>query len=238
MSALTPNNNITGDSLAERLAAIQKRIAAAERRYDRTAGSVTLLAVSKGQSADAIRAAHEAGQRHFGESYLQEALAKQAALADLNLTWHFIGAVQSNKTRDIAQHFDWVHSLDRLKIAERLHRQRPPTLPPLDVCIQVNVGAEPQKAGVAPAQLTSLMAQLGALSRLRLRGLMALPPASEDFAEQRHHFHALRRAFEDLRLQHPTLDTLSMGMSGDWEAAVGEGATLVRIGTALFGARR
>jgi len=220
-----------------RLDAVRARITAAEQLYRRTPGSVTLLAVSKGQSADAIRAAYHAGQAHFGESYLQEALSKQSTLSDLALTWHFIGAIQSNKTRDIARHFAWVHSVDRFKIAERLHQQRPPELPPLNVCIQVNIGEEPQKAGVTPNEIPSILRQLRELSRLRVRGLMTLPPASEDFTLQRSHFQDLRLTFERLHAQDPTLDTLSMGMSGDWEAAIAEGATLLRIGTALFGPR-
>jgi len=237
MSTLPPNDTITDDTVIGRLAAIRKRITEAERLYRRTPGAVSLLAVSKGQSANAIRAAYHAGQTHFGESYLQEALSKQSQLSDLAITWHFIGAIQSNKTRDIARHFAWVHSVDRLRIAERLHQQRSSELPPLNICIQVNIGEEPQKAGVTLAQLSSLMAPLDGLSRLHVRGLMTLPPAREDFALQRRQFQALRLAFEALRAQHPKLDTLSMGMSGDWEAAIAEGATLLRIGTALFGAR-
>jgi len=237
MSALTPNDNIAGETAAERLAAVQARITAAERLCRRTPGSVALLAVSKGQESAAIRAAYHGGQRHFGESYLQEALPKQSTLADLAITWHFIGAIQSNKTRDIARHFAWAHSIDRIKIAERLNEQRPPEMPPLNVCIQVNIGAERQKAGVVPAELASLVAQILRLPRLRLRGLMALPPATEDFAEQRGYFHALNLAFHRLCAQGYALDTLSMGMSGDLEAAVAEGATLVRVGTSLFGAR-
>ena len=165
MSALTPNDNIAGETATERLDAIQARITAAERLYRRTLGSVTLLAVSKGQEAAAVRAAYHGGQRHFGESYLQEALPKQSALADL----------------DIARHFAWAHSIDRIKIAERLHEQRPLELPPLNVCIQVNIGVERQKAGVAPAELPSLVAQLLRLPRLRLRGLMALPSSEATF---------------------------------------------------------
>lgn len=237
MSPLTPIDNIPGKSIDARLAAVHARIAAAEQRYDRTPGSVTLVAVSKHQPAAAILAAYRAGQPHFGESYLQEALAKQTALMNLPVIWHFIGAVQSNKTREIAQHFAWVHSLDRLKIAERLNEQRPPELPPLDICIHVNIGAEQQKTGVAPAQLPTLLQQVHKLSRLRVRGLMALPPLSGNFAEQRGYFHQLRVAFERLKAQGYPLDTLSMGMSADLEAAIAEGATLVRVGTALFGER-
>jgi pyridoxal phosphate enzyme (YggS family) len=237
MSPLTPNDNIEVNTIAARLSATHARIAAAERQYDRTPGSVTLVAVTKAQDAATILTAYQAGQRHFGESYLQETLPKLDALANLDITWHFIGAMQSNKTRDIASRFAWVHSIDRLKIAERLHEQRPQHLPPLNVCIQVNIGAEQQKAGVAPAQLASFIAPLLKLSRLRVRGLMALPPLSEDFNVQRGYFRQLRFAFETLLTQAYPLDTLSMGMSGDLEAAIAEGATLVRVGSALFGDR-
>lgn len=232
-----PNDNIEGDTIAVHLRAIHARIAAAEQRYGRTPGSVALVAVSKAQPAAAILAAYRAGQRHFGESYLQEALPKQTVLVNHAITWHFIGAIQSNKTHQIARHFAWAHSIDRLKIAERLHEQRPPELPPLNVCIQVNIGAERQKAGVAPTQLASLIEQLLKLSRLKLRGLMVLPPASEDYTEQRGYFHQLKLTFEGLQAQGYPLETLSMGMSTDLEAAIAEGATLVRVGTALFGDR-
>ena len=237
MSPLTQNDNIEEKLIDTRLAEVRARIAAAEHRYDRVLGSVTLVAVSKAQPAAAIRAAYRAGQRHFGESYLQEALLKQTELTDLNISWHFVGAIQSNKTRDIAQNFAWIHGVDRLKIAERLHEQRPQTLPRLDVCIQVNVGAERQKAGVSLMELSSLMEQLLKLTRLRVRGLMALPPLSKDFHEQRGYFHELRLALAQLQDQGYPLDTLSMGMSTDLEAAIAEGATLVRVGTALFGER-
>jgi PLP dependent protein len=238
MSPLRTNdNNIEVKTIKTRLAELRARISSAERQSGRRAGSITLLAVSKTQAAAVILAAYHAGQRDFGESYIQEALAKQAALSECAITWHFIGALQSNKTRQVAQHFSWVHSVDRLKIAVRLNEQRPAGLPPLNICLQVNIGAEPQKAGVDPAQLPSLAAELQSLPRLRLRGLMALPPASEDVDEQRGYFKKLRLAFERLRSRGHPLDTLSMGMSTDLEAAIAEGATLVRIGTALFGER-
>jgi pyridoxal phosphate enzyme (YggS family) len=237
MSPLSTNDNIEAETINNRLAAIRTRIAAAEREYGRQPGSVTLLAVGKSQSADAIGALYAAGQRNFGESYLQEALSKQTALSNFAITWHFIGALQSNKTRQVAQHFAWVHSVDRLKIAVRLNEQRPEDMPPLNICLQVNIGAERQKAGIAPADLHSLAAQLRPLSRLRLRGLMALPPASNDVGAQRGHFRQLKLAFEQLRNDGHPLDTLSMGMSTDLEAAIAEGSTLVRIGTALFGER-
>ena len=227
----------SNDNPAVRLAAVRARIAAGERISDRPAGCVMLIAASKSQDATEIRALYETGQRHFGESYVQEALRKQEALADLAITWHFIGAIQSNKTRDIAARFAWVHGVDRLKIAERLNVQRPPALPPLNVCIQVNVGAEPQKAGVDPGDLPALAAALRNLPRLRLRGLMALPPPSEDAEEQGRHFRALSAAFRQLQAHGHQVDTLSMGMSGDLEAAIAAGATMVRVGTALFGPR-
>jgi len=237
MSALTTNDKVEAEAIIARLGKLRARIAAAEQRYGRRAGSITLLAVSKTQPSTAIRAAYDAGQRDFGESYLQEASAKQAELRDHAITWHFIGALQSNKTRHVAQLFAWVHSVDRLKVAIRLNEQRPPQLPPLNICLQVNIGAERQKAGVDAAQLSVLAAQLRPLTRLRLRGLMLLPPATEDFDEQRGYFRQLRNAFDQLRAQGYPLDTLSMGMSADAEAAIAEGATLIRIGTALFGER-
>ncbi|MEK7321548.1 MAG: YggS family pyridoxal phosphate-dependent enzyme [Pseudomonadota bacterium] len=220
-----------------RLAAVRSRIAAAERAYGRPAGTVELLAVSKTQPVEAIAAALKAGQRDFGESYLQEAQLKLTALAAENLTWHFTGALQSNKTLWIAQHFSWVHGVDRLKIAERLSAQRPAELPALNVCLQVKLGDEPRKAGIEPALVADLAHAVAALPRLCLRGLMTLPPESDDVATQRAYFRALREALQSLREQGLALDTLSMGMSRDLEAAIAEGATLVRVGTALFGAR-
>jgi PLP dependent protein len=177
------------------------------------------------------------GQREFGENYLQEALDKQAGLRDLPLTWHFIGPIQSNKTRAIAEHFSWVHSVDRLKIAERLSAQRPAGLPPLQVCIEVNVSGEASKGGVTPADLPALAAAVSKLPGLQLRGLMAIPAPTADQAAQRAAFRRVREQFEALRAHGYALDTLSMGMSGDLEAAILEGATIVRIGTALFGER-
>ena len=194
--------------------------------------------MSKTKPAAALREAHAAGLRDFGENYLQEALGKQQELADLPLSWHFIGPIQSNKTRAIAEHFDWVHSVDRLKIAQRLSEQRPAELPPLNICIQVNVSGEASKSGCAPADLPALASAIGALPRLQLRGLMAIPEPTEDRAAQDAAFAAVQRLNNDLRdsLKLP-LDTLSMGMSHDLEAAIAQGATWVRIGTALFGAR-
>jgi pyridoxal phosphate enzyme (YggS family) len=222
-------------SIKENLEAVRRRIRLAERAAGRREGAVRLIAVSKTQPAEALVAAYACGQRDFGESYLQEALAKQDRLAHFDIGWHFIGPIQSNKTKPIAQRFDWVHSVDRLKIAERLNEHRPAHLPPLNVCLQVNVSGEASKAGVGFAELAALAAQVAQLPGLRLRGLMAIPAPTEDPAEQRASFRRLREAFDELaRFQ---LDTLSMGMSEDLEAAVSEGATMVRIGTAVFGAR-
>lgn len=223
--------------LAERLAAVRARIKAAERLVGRPAGSVALLAVSKTQPAEALRTAFDAGQRAFGENYAQEALAKQEALRELPIEWHFIGPIQGNKTKSIAANFDWVHSIDRLKIAQRLSEHRSDSAPPLNVCLQVNVSGEASKAGVEPAQASELALQIAALPRLRLRGLMAIPAPAEDEAQQRQPLRQLRELFAAIKSEGLPLDTLSMGMSDDLEAAVAEGSTLVRIGTAIFGAR-
>jgi len=222
--------------IAERLLATRQRIAAAERAAGRPPGAAGLVAVGKAHPAAMLRAAARAGQRHFGENYLREALDKQDELADVpDLIWHFIGPVQSNKTRQIATSFDWVHTVDRLKIAERLSEQRPDALPPLNVCLQVNISGEASKSGVNPPALPELAAAVARLPCLRLRGLMAIPAPADTFQQQRQPFRALRLAMEQLAL--PGLDTLSMGMSDDLEAAVAEGATWVRIGAALFGPR-
>ncbi len=199
--------------------------------------AITLLAVSKAQPASAIRAAAAEGLCDFGESYLSEALEKLDALEALPLTWHFIGRVQANKTRPIAERFQWVHGVDRLHIAQRLSAQRPVHAPPLNVCIQVNLAGEPGKAGVPPAELAGLAAAIGPLPRLRLRGLMCIPPVETDPPRQRGWFAGLRELQEALNAQGAGLDTLSMGMSGDFESAILEGSTVVRIGTALFGPR-
>jgi len=202
---------------------------------------VSLLAVSKTFGPDSVREAHAAGQTAFGENYVQEALAKIEALAELRaqLQWHFIGPLQSNKTRPVAEAFDWVHSVDRLKIAERLAAQRPAGLPALNVCLQVNVSGEASKGGVAPAELPALAAAVAALApgQLRLRGLMSIPEPTDDVRQQRAAHRQLRELLEALRQQGLVLDTLSMGMSADLEAAIAEGSTIVRIGTAIFGAR-
>ena len=216
---------------------VRNRIETATRDAGRNVDSVTLLAVSKGHSANSIRAIAEAGVRDIGESYLQEALGKIEALRDVPLTWHFIGRLQANKTKVIAGHFDWVHGVERLKIAERLSEQRPFHAPPLNVCLQVNIGGEGSKGGVTVAELPALAAAVGVLPRLKLRGLMCIPPDEDDPTRQRMWFTAMRRALEELNVAGAGLDTLSMGMSGDFEAAIQEGATIVRIGTALFGER-
>ncbi|MCM2549886.1 YggS family pyridoxal phosphate-dependent enzyme [Burkholderia glumae] len=225
--------------LAARLASVHRRIDDAARSAGRAPSDVALLAVSKTFPAEAVRAAHAAGQRAFGENYVQESLDKIAALADLraSLEWHFIGPLQSNKTRAVAERFDWVHSVDRLKIAQRLAEQRPAQLPPLNVCVQVNVSGEATKSGVAPDEVAALAQAVAALPALRLRGLMAIPEPAGDLAAQRAPHRRLRELYDALRAGGLALDTLSMGMSADLEAAVLEGATIVRIGTAIFGAR-
>jgi hypothetical protein len=223
--------------IATNLERVRARTAAAAEAAGREPGAVRLVAVSKARPAADIAAAATAGQRDFGENYLQEALPKIEALRGSGLHWHYIGPIQSNKTRDIAAHFDWVHSVDRLKIARRLSEQRPDELAPLDVCVQVNVDAEAGKAGVAPDAAAALAHEIAALPRLRLRGLMAIPAPVPDPAAQRAPFAALRRLQDELHASGLHLDTLSMGMSDDLEAAIAEGATIVRVGTAIFGAR-
>jgi pyridoxal phosphate enzyme (YggS family) len=222
-----------------RLQTVKGRIAKACAQAGRDVQSVTLLAVSKTQDAQAVREAAERGQADFGENYVQEALDKIAALAPLRarLRWHLIGPLQSNKTRLVAEAFDWVHTVDRLKIAQRLAEQRPPQLAPLQVCLQVNVSGEASKSGVAPAELPALAHAVAALPRLQLRGLMAIPEPAHDPAAQRAPHRLLATLLAELRAQGLALDTLSMGMSADLEAAVAEGATIVRVGTALFGER-
>lgn len=225
------------DPLLQNWTATRARIAAAALRSGRDAGSVGLLAVSKGQPAEKLRQLAAAGQRDFGENYLQEALAKMAALDDLPLTWHFVGQIQGNKTRTIAEHFAWVHTVDRERIAVRLNEQRPHHAPPLDVCIQVLLEEEPGKGGVRDRELAPLAARIRELPRLRLRGLMCIPPHRESFDEQLPFFQRLRDLMSELNAQGFALDTLSMGMTADLEAAVAAGATWVRVGTAIFGAR-
>ncbi|ERI52312.1 hypothetical protein N878_05175 [Pseudomonas sp. EGD-AK9] len=221
-------------TIAENIAKVGARIREAAQASQRNPLDIGLLAVSKTKPAAAIREAHAAGLRDFGENYLQEALDKQAELTDLPLIWHFIGPIQSNKTRPIAEHFAWVHSVDRLKIAQRLSDQRPAQLPPLNICLQVNVSGEPSKSGCSPDELPALAQAVTQLANLRLRGLMTIPEPTDDVAAQHQAFARLRQLRDDLALN---LDCLSMGMSHDLEAAIAEGATWVRIGTALFGAR-
>ena len=224
-------------NVATNLHSIRQRISAAEKLANRDAGSVALLAVSKTKPDSLIRAAWNAGQRAFGENYAQEAEEKARRLADLSIEWHFIGPIQSNKTRGLAQTMAWVHSIDRLKIAQRLSDQRPAHLPPLNLCVQVKLSDEPSKSGVASSELPNLAEQIVKLPKLRLRGLMAIPAATADYPEQRQSFSKLQELLFELQKQHPQADTLSMGMSGDLEAAVVEGSTLVRVGTDIFGAR-
>lgn len=224
--------------LRDNIAKLLERVRLAAQKSQRKSSDILVLAVSKTHPADTIRAAHNAGLNHFGESYLQEALEKIEQLGDLTLTWHFIGPIQSNKTRPIAAHFDWVHSIDRGKIARRLSEQRPQGMAPLQVCLQVNISGEASKSGVTLQQLPALAREVAALPRLQLRGLMAIPAPTADSDLQRRSFAALRHALEELRSSMPDLDTLSMGMSDDLEAAIAEGSTLVRVGTAIFGPRQ
>ena len=216
---------------------VRERMARAAAAAGRNAQSVTLLAVGKAQPVELLAAAADCGVTDFGESYLQEALAKIAALRTRALTWHFIGRIQSNKTRPIAEAFSWVHALDRAKVAERLAAQRPREAPPLNVCLEVNIAGEPSKGGVMPGELPDLAAAVARLPHLALRGLMCIPPEETEPARQRAWFARLRGLRDDLNAAGYSLDTLSMGMSGDFEAAIQEGATIVRLGTVLFGAR-
>ncbi len=233
--------------LGKNLAEVRARIAAAARAAGRSADSVTVLAMSKGHPAASIAALADAGVRDFGENYLQEALPKIGAVGRTGLVWHFTGMLQSNKSRAVAESFDWVHTVDRARIAERLNGQRPATAARLNVCVQVRTDADPRTGGCPPADLPALCQAIHALPRLRLRGLMCLPPPGDSATARRAQFHAVRDLFEQLARAgrpaapaddaHPGLDTLSMGMSDDLELAIAEGATLLRIGTALFGAR-
>ncbi len=223
--------------IADNLQAVRKRVSQAVHACGRAPESVTLLAVSKTFPAESVRHAHAAGQTAFGENYIQEGVDKIAVLADLPLQWHCIGLIQSNKTRLVAQHFDWVHSVDRLKIAQRLSEQRPAGKAPLQVCIQVNIDAGPTKAGVAPAEALQLARQIQALPHLQLRGLMTIPEPAPDFAAACAVHAQARALFDALNAQGLGLDTLSMGMTADLEAAVQSGSTMVRVGTAVFGKR-
>jgi len=223
--------------VTENFRKIQDLLAKAAADAGRPADHIRLLAVSKKKPLEAILAAASAGQRDFGENFVQEGIGKVKDCGRDDLTWHFIGHLQANKTRAVAENFQWIHTVERLKIAERLSRQRPESAEPLNVCIEVNVDGEEKKSGVSPAELPTLAIAIAELPRLRLRGLMCLPAIRHDFDEQRKPFAALREMLESLRASGLTLDTLSMGMSADYAAAIHEGATIVRIGTALFGAR-
>ncbi|MBA2408331.1 MAG: YggS family pyridoxal phosphate-dependent enzyme [Gammaproteobacteria bacterium] len=230
-------NSPTG--LRERLARVEERIARAERQYGREPGGVRLIAASKAQTSESIKAAVECGQRAFGENYLQEAASKIEQLDGLaaELSWHYIGPLQANKTGRIASLFEWVHSVDRARVATRLSAQRPTELGPLNICLQVNIDREPAKAGVLADHLPALAEHVATLQNLSLRGLMAIPAATYDFDRQRKSFAALRAALEDLNRRGHDVAELSMGMSADLEAAIAEGATMVRVGTAIFGRR-
>ena len=226
--------------IPQNLQAIATTIVAAAQESGRPAESVQLLAVSKTFGADAVLEAVAAGQRAFGENYLQEGVDKIKAVQEAGapaLEWHFIGPIQSNKTRPIAEHFDWVHTVEREKIAQRLSEQRPAGLAPLQICLQVNISGEASKSGVTPQELSALAHKVAALPNLTLRGLMAIPEPVEDYAQQRAAFAALRALYEQLRAEGLALDTLSMGMSADLRAAIVEGATIVRVGSAIFGSR-
>ncbi|MDX3907514.1 MAG: YggS family pyridoxal phosphate-dependent enzyme [Pigmentiphaga sp.] len=226
-------------SIADNIDTVRRRIERAAQACGRDPGGIALLAVSKTFPPEAVRQAHRAGQRAFGESYVQEAVAKLAALEDLrgDSEWHFIGPLQSNKARLVAMHFDWVHSIDRLKIAQRLSDHRPAGMADLQLCIQVNIDAQPTKSGVAPGEALALATSIQGLPRVRLRGLMCIPAPQQDPARQREVFARLATLLQDLNRAGMDLDTLSMGMSDDLEAAVAAGASIVRVGTAIFGAR-
>jgi len=220
--------------IAANLQAVRRRISEALQGDSR---AITLVAVSKSQPAESVRAAHAAGCRDFGESYVQESLPKLAALSDLQAAWHYIGHLQTNKARDIAQRFDWVHGVDRARVASALAKARPEGAAPLNVCIQVNISGEASKGGVQPDHALALAREVAAISRLKLRGLMGMASLTTDKDERRRQFSALRKAFEAIRAQGIEIDTLSMGMSDDFPEALAEGSTMVRIGTAIFGAR-
>ena len=226
------------DDLCTRSAHIAGRITDCERASGRAAGSVRLLLVSKGQPAETVRRAWLCGNAIFGENYLQEAFDKMGRLSNLPLEWHFLGPLQSNKTRGVSEHFSWVHSINRLKIAHRLNDQRPEDLPPLQVCLQINVSGETSKSGLRSEQVLPFAERLHDLKRLQLRGLMTIGAAGLSYDEQRDAFAKLRASFDQLNAEGHLCDTLSMGMSGDYPAAIAEGATLVRIGEAAFGPRR
>jgi hypothetical protein len=223
-------------AIAQQIASVRTQIRQAEIDFERLPGSVCLLAVSKTKPTSDIILAYLSGQRHFAESYAQEARSKQQELGAYNITWHFIGPIQSNKTKLIARHFAWVHSVDRFKIAQRLSEQRPANLPALNICLQVNISHESSKSGIALNDLLELIDAVNALPNLRLRGVMAVPAPQSDFSLQREPYRLLYKAVSELK--HPELDTFSFGMSNDLNAAIAEGSTMVRIGTSLFGTRQ
>jgi pyridoxal phosphate enzyme (YggS family) len=232
-----PQNSSVETLLAANIQAVRAQIAAAAAIAQRSVDSVTLVAVSKGHGAEMVRGAAAAGAANFGESYLQEALPKMQSLQDLALTWHFIGRLQANKTRPIAEHFDWVHGVDRLLLAERLSAQRPHHAAALNLCLQVNIAADSAKAGLAPALVADLALAVRGLPKLQLRGLMCILPAGLSAADNRQAFGAMRRLLLQINARGGSLDTLSMGMSADFSEAIIEGATMIRVGTAIFGAR-
>lgn len=223
--------------ITENLKNIRTEISAAEKRYQRQSGSVSLLAVSKTRSIDEIMTAYNAGQRHFGENYCQEAVEKIEAIGKKDILWHFIGPIQSNKTSLIAQHFDWVHTIDRIKIARRLNESRSGVSPTLNICIQINISEEESKSGIQLNSIDDFIDELKQFKQLKIRGLMALPAPSTDFEEQRASFSRLKQKFSLLKESMPEFDTLSIGTTQDMLAAISEGATIVRIGTAIFGPR-
>lgn len=224
-------------SIAENLNQVRQQIKSASEKANRDSSEVTLLAVSKTRPSDDLRKAYAEGQRDFGENYLQESLEKITELNDLNICWHFIGPLQSNKTKAVAENFDWMHTVDRLKIAQRLSTQRPDNLPPLKICIQVNISREQSKSGVSPEELPELVDKISQLPNICIRGLMAIPKATDNPLEQQQTFASMKTLLEQLQQRHKDMDTLSMGMSGDMDIAIEEGSTIVRIGTAIFGAR-
>ena len=224
-------------TIPQNIKSILARIAEAEKKYNRTPKSVQLLAVSKTRPTEDVLAAITANQHQFGENYLQDALAKINAITNPDIEWHFIGPIQSNKTQSIAQHFHWVHSVDRLKIARRLSEQRQTTQPALNICLQVNTSGEANKSGVNIENTLTLAKEISLLTNINLRGLMTIPAQSQDFTQQRQPFRILRELQEELQSQGLELDTLSMGMTNDMDAAIAEGSTIVRIGTAIFGQR-
>ena len=228
---------ITRKNISVALAQIRQRISESERRFNRVPGSVLLLAVSKTKPVTDVQVAIDLGQVCFAENYLQEAVEKIKCLDNPQLVWHFIGSIQSNKARQIAHYFHWAHTIDRAKVARRLSEQRPGHLPPLNVCLQINISGEKSKSGIEPHELKQLADDCASLPNIRLRGLMAMPTLDSDFERQRIPFRELRRLLTELQTEYPQLDTLSMGTTTDLEAAIAEGATMVRIGTAIFGAR-